>query len=34
VRALRNFTKSSLDKEPNWRAPGPELGTGYDPPWR
>jgi hydrogenase small subunit len=26
VRALRNFTKSSLDKEPPWRAPSPEGG--------
>jgi hydrogenase small subunit len=31
VRALRNFTKSSLDKEPKWRAPGPELTTGHEP---
>ncbi|HEY4181549.1 MAG TPA: hypothetical protein VGM90_32100 [Kofleriaceae bacterium] len=30
VRALRNFTKSSLDKEPTWREPG-ELTTGYKP---
>jgi hydrogenase small subunit len=30
VRALRNFTKSSLDKEPGWRQPGPALTTGYD----
>ncbi|HZS40085.1 MAG TPA: hydrogenase expression protein HypE [Polyangia bacterium] len=29
VRALRNFTKSSLDKEPKWRQPGAELTTGY-----
>jgi hydrogenase small subunit len=29
VRALRNFTKSSLDKEPKWRHPGPDLTTGY-----
>jgi hydrogenase small subunit len=29
VRALRNFTKASLDKEPSWRAPGPTLTTGY-----
>ncbi|MGE0788285.1 MAG: hydrogenase expression protein HypE [Sandaracinaceae bacterium] len=29
VRALRNFTKSSLDKEPPWRAPTDELTTGY-----
>jgi hydrogenase small subunit len=31
VRALRNFTKSSLDKEPAWRHPGPRLTTGYQP---
>jgi hydrogenase small subunit len=29
VRALRNFTKSSLDVEPKWRKPGVELHTGY-----
>jgi hydrogenase small subunit len=29
VRALRNFTQSSLDKEPQWRKPGSELHTGY-----
>jgi hydrogenase small subunit len=34
VRALRNFTKSSLDKEPLWRKPGEELETGYTPRWR
>ena len=28
VRALRNFTRASLEKEPAWRAPGP-LTTGY-----
>jgi len=28
VRALRNFTKSSLDKEPAWRGPSAELATG------
>ncbi len=28
VRALRNFTKSALDKEPDWRSPG-DLRTGY-----
>jgi hydrogenase small subunit len=33
VRALRNFTKSSLDKEPAWRKPGAELTTGYAPHW-
>jgi hydrogenase small subunit len=31
VRALRNFTKTSLEKEPPWRAPG-ALTTGYVPP--
>ena len=31
VRALRNFTQASLDKEPKWRAPGTELTTGYRP---
>ena len=30
VRALRNFTRGSLNKEPNWRAPG-ALATGYTP---
>jgi hydrogenase small subunit len=29
VRALRNFTKNSLEKEPPWRVPGPSLSTGY-----
>ena len=29
VRALRNFTKSSLDKEPSWRHPRAELTSGY-----
>jgi hydrogenase small subunit len=31
VRALRNFTKSSLDKEPTWRRPGDTLASGYQP---
>jgi hydrogenase small subunit len=31
VRALRNFTKASLDKEPRWRERGPELKSGYQP---
>jgi len=30
VRALRNFTRDSLDKEPSWRAPG-ALTSGYPP---
>jgi hydrogenase small subunit len=35
VRALRNFTKSSLDIEPTWRKPGDEIHTGYAPgDWR
>jgi hydrogenase small subunit len=28
VRALRNFTKASLDKEPAWRKPGTDEGNG------
>jgi hydrogenase small subunit len=32
VRALRNFTRSSLEHEPRWRAPGAELTTGYRRP--
>jgi hydrogenase small subunit len=31
VRALRNFTRSSLDKEPSWRAQGDTLTTGHEP---
>jgi len=27
VRALRNFTKTSLDREPAWRRPGPATGS-------
>jgi hydrogenase small subunit len=33
VRSLRSFTKMSLDKEPQWRSPGPELTSGYAAPW-
>ena len=29
VRALRNFTKTSLEREPFWRARGPQITTGY-----
>jgi hydrogenase small subunit len=29
VRALRNFTRHSLNREPDWRQPGPELKTGF-----
>jgi hydrogenase small subunit len=32
VRALRNFTRTSLDKEPPWRQPGPVLTSGFDAP--
>jgi hydrogenase small subunit len=33
VRALRSFTKDSLDKEPPWRALGRDLTSGYAAPW-
>jgi len=32
VRALRNFTQASLNKEPSWRHAGSQLTTGYVPP--
>jgi hydrogenase small subunit len=32
VRALRAFTKATMDREPEWRHPRPELTTGYHPP--
>lgn len=31
VQALRRFTQSSLNKEPEWRNNGTELTTGYEP---
>jgi hydrogenase small subunit len=31
IRALRRFTQSSLNTEPDWRKPGTELKTGYKP---
>jgi len=31
VRALRSFTRMSLNREPEWRTPGPELTSGYQP---
>lgn len=31
VRALRGITMRTVDKEPRWRQPGPELKTGYTP---
>ncbi len=34
VRALRNFTKSSLDIEPKWRRPSDELVNKSSGPWR
>ena len=33
LRALRNFTKASLDEEPTWRVPAEELLSGDEPPW-
>jgi hydrogenase small subunit len=32
VRALRGFTRASMDKEPVWRHARPELTTGYQLP--
>ncbi len=32
VRALRNFTRGSMNKEPQWRHAQPKLTTGYVPP--
>jgi hydrogenase small subunit len=34
IRTLRKFTQSTLNKEPKWRARGPELKTGYTPKGR
>ena len=31
VRALRKFTQASHNEEPDWRQPGSELKTGYQP---
>ena len=31
VRALRSFTRASMNVEPEWRHPRPELTTGYAP---
>jgi len=33
VRALRQFTQASLQREPDWRRPTTELSTGYTPSW-
>ena len=32
IRALRNFTKASLNREPDWRHPQPGSTSGYAPP--
>jgi hydrogenase small subunit len=32
VRALRRFTQTTMNKEPDWRHPRPELTTGYKAP--
>ncbi|GHO83852.1 hydrogenase expression protein HypE [Dictyobacter formicarum] len=34
IRSLRQFTNDTLNKEPSWRRPGPELKTGYQPTWK
>ncbi len=34
VRALRGFTRASVNREPEWRHSRPELTTGYEPPAR
>jgi len=35
---LRRLRRSAMariyDVEPDWRTPGPDLATGYEPPWR
>ena len=31
IRALRAFTNATVNKEPKWRHPRPELTTGYHP---
>jgi len=33
VRGLRRMTERTLDEEPKWRKPGPELLTGYHGDW-
>ena len=30
IKALRNLTNETLDKEPKWRHSRPELTTGYN----
>jgi len=34
IRTLRGFTNRTLNEEPAWRRPGPELTSGYEPPDR
>jgi hydrogenase small subunit len=34
IRALRGFTKRTVDEEPKWRVPGKELVTGHQKTWR
>jgi hydrogenase small subunit len=34
IKSLRQFTTSTLEKEPKWRRPGPKLSTGYQPGWK
>jgi hydrogenase small subunit len=34
VRALRNMTRASMNVEPDWRRPGPELTSGHQAPVR
>ena len=34
VRALRNMTRASMNVEPDWRRPGPELTSGHLAPVR
>jgi hydrogenase small subunit len=29
IRALRAFTRNSMNREPEWRQPGTKLTTGY-----
>ena len=31
IKALRHFTQATLNHEPKWRHPRPELTTGYRP---
>jgi hydrogenase small subunit len=33
IRALRGITTHTLDQEPKWRRPGPELLTGAKRTW-